>query len=59
MSRAQRRTDRRDRPPQAKSSWHELTPQRASLEQAFMSLTGSSVEFQAGVPAGEIPEVAA
>jgi ABC-2 type transport system ATP-binding protein len=38
---------------------HELTPQRASLEQAFMSLTGSSVEFQAGAPAGEIPGVAA
>jgi ABC-2 type transport system ATP-binding protein len=38
---------------------HELTPQRASLEQAFMNLTGSSVEFQAGVPAGVIPEVAA
>jgi ABC-2 type transport system ATP-binding protein len=27
---------------------HELTPQRASLEQAFMSLTGGSVEYQAG-----------
>ena len=27
---------------------HELTPQRASLEQAFMRLTGGSVEFQAG-----------
>jgi ABC-2 type transport system ATP-binding protein len=27
---------------------HELTPQRASLEQAFMSLTGSSVEYQTG-----------
>jgi ABC-2 type transport system ATP-binding protein len=25
---------------------HELTPQRASLEQAFMSLTGSSVEYR-------------
>jgi ABC-2 type transport system ATP-binding protein len=40
-------------------SVHELTPQRASLEQAFMSLTGSSVEFQAGAPAGEILEAAA
>ncbi|MGI8715622.1 MAG: ABC transporter ATP-binding protein [Solirubrobacteraceae bacterium] len=28
---------------------HELTPQRASLEQAFMRLTGSSVEYQAGL----------
>ncbi len=31
---------------------HELTPQRASLEQAFMNLTGSSVEFQAGALPG-------
>jgi ABC-2 type transport system ATP-binding protein len=44
---------------QAQIIVHELTPQRASLEQAFMSLTGSSVEYQAGVPAGEISEVAA
>lgn len=29
---------------------HELTPQRASLEQAFMSLTGGAVEYQAGAP---------
>jgi ABC-2 type transport system ATP-binding protein len=28
---------------------HELTPQRASLEQAFMNLTGSSVEYRTGV----------
>jgi ABC-2 type transport system ATP-binding protein len=27
---------------------HELVPQQASLEQAFMSLTGSSVEYHAG-----------
>ena len=27
---------------------HELTPQRASLEQAFMRLTGGSVEYHAG-----------
>jgi ABC-2 type transport system ATP-binding protein len=27
---------------------HELTPQRASLEQAFMGLTGSSVEYRTG-----------
>jgi ABC-2 type transport system ATP-binding protein len=29
---------------------HELAPAQASLEQAFMELTASSVEFQAGVP---------
>ncbi len=29
---------------------HELTPQRASLEQAFMSLTGSSVQYRTGAP---------
>jgi ABC-2 type transport system ATP-binding protein len=29
---------------------HELAPVHASLEQAFMDLTASSVEFQAGVP---------
>jgi len=43
---------------------HELTPAQASLEEAFMELTASSVEFQAGparqpdgrqpVPAGEV-----
>jgi ABC-2 type transport system ATP-binding protein len=41
---------------------HELTPQRASLEQAFMSLTGGSVEFHAGAlttDAGELVEQAA
>ena len=27
---------------------HELTPQRSSLEQAFMQITGQDVEFQAG-----------
>ena len=26
----------------------ELTPQQASLEEAFMSLTGDSVEYRAG-----------
>ena len=31
---------------------HELAPAHASLEQAFMELTASSVEFHAGVPAG-------
>jgi ABC-2 type transport system ATP-binding protein len=36
---------------------HELTPQRASLEQAFISLTGASVEFHAGLfgPSAEPP----
>jgi ABC-2 type transport system ATP-binding protein len=29
---------------------HELAPAQASLEQAFMELTASSVEFHAGVP---------
>jgi ABC-2 type transport system ATP-binding protein len=31
---------------------HELAPAHASLEQAFMELTASSVEFHAGVPSG-------
>jgi ABC-2 type transport system ATP-binding protein len=31
---------------------HELTPQRASLEQAFLELTAGSQEFTARVPAG-------
>lgn len=29
---------------------HELSPQRASLEEAFMRLTAESVEYHAGVP---------
>jgi ABC-2 type transport system ATP-binding protein len=29
---------------------HELTPQRASLEDAYMRLTGDSVEYRTGVP---------
>jgi len=29
---------------------HELAPAQASLEQAFMELTASSVQFHAGVP---------
>jgi ABC-2 type transport system ATP-binding protein len=38
---------------------HELSPVHASLEQAFMELTSSSVQFHAGVPeqpvlAGEV-----
>jgi ABC-2 type transport system ATP-binding protein len=32
---------------------HELTPAQASLEEAFMELTSSSVEFRAGVPGSE------
>jgi ABC-2 type transport system ATP-binding protein len=32
---------------------HELAPVHASLEQAFMELTASSVEFHAGVPDSE------
>ncbi len=31
---------------------HELAPAHASLEQAFMELTASSVEFHAGLPGG-------
>jgi len=31
---------------------HELAPVHASLEQAFMELTASSVQFRAGVPSG-------
>jgi len=31
---------------------HELTPQLASLEEAFMELTAGAVEFHAGVPVG-------
>jgi ABC-2 type transport system ATP-binding protein len=31
---------------------HELAPAQASLEEAFMELTASSVEFHAGVPLG-------
>jgi ABC-2 type transport system ATP-binding protein len=41
---------------------HELTPQQASLEEAFMRLTGDAVEYhaQGGDPAGaELEEVAA
>jgi ABC-2 type transport system ATP-binding protein len=31
---------------------HELTPQRASLEDAFMDMTNSSIEFHGGTTAG-------
>jgi ABC-2 type transport system ATP-binding protein len=34
---------------------HELAPVHASLEQAFMELTASSVQFHAGVPKAEQP----
>ena len=34
---------------------HELTPDRASLEEAFMELTAASVEFRAGSPGGGAP----
>jgi ABC-2 type transport system ATP-binding protein len=37
---------------------HELAPVHASLEQAFMELTASSVEFHAGVPDAEQPVLA-
>jgi ABC-2 type transport system ATP-binding protein len=37
---------------------HELAPAQASLEQAFMELTASSVEFHAGVPLGSGQEAA-
>jgi ABC-2 type transport system ATP-binding protein len=37
---------------------HELAPVHASLEQAFMGLTASSVEFRAGLPGPEAVEVA-
>jgi ABC-2 type transport system ATP-binding protein len=38
---------------------HELIPQRASLEEAFMGLTGGAVEYQAGIFAPDTqPELA-
>jgi len=37
---------------------HELAPVHASLEQAFMELTASSVQFHAGVPDAEQPVLA-
>jgi len=37
---------------------HELAPVHASLEQAFMELTASSVQFHAGVPGAEQPVLA-
>ena len=38
---------------------HELAPAHASLEQAFMELTASSVEFAAGLPGDASPDEAA
>src|SRR6516165_3581502 len=32
---------------------HHLAPARVSLEQAFMELTADSVDYHAGVPAGQ------
>jgi ABC-2 type transport system ATP-binding protein len=37
---------------------HELTPQKASLEEAFMELTGESVEYRAAAPGAELEGVA-
>ena len=37
---------------------HELTPAQASLEQAFMELTASSVQFHAETPTGEGTHIA-
>jgi ABC-2 type transport system ATP-binding protein len=37
---------------------HELTTVRASLEEAFMELTASSVEYRADVPGGQQPSTA-
>ena len=34
---------------------HELSPQRASLEEAFMRLTAEAVEYHAGGPVGSSP----
>jgi ABC-2 type transport system ATP-binding protein len=38
---------------------HELAPAQASLEEAFMELTASSVEFQAGLPSDQRDAVTA
>ncbi len=35
---------------------HELSPQSASLEEAFMELTADSVEYRGDVPAGAVPD---
>ena len=33
---------------------HELTPQQATLEEAFMELTADAVEFQTGAPSSAL-----
>jgi ABC-2 type transport system ATP-binding protein len=38
---------------------HELSPQEASLEEAYMELTHDSVEYRADIPGGAEPELAA
>jgi ABC-2 type transport system ATP-binding protein len=37
---------------------HELTPQKASLEDAYMALTGDSVEYRATEPHAELENAA-
>jgi ABC-2 type transport system ATP-binding protein len=37
---------------------HELTPQLASLEEAFIELTADTVEYAGGVPAAAVPQTA-
>jgi ABC-2 type transport system ATP-binding protein len=37
---------------------HELTPQLASLEEAFIELTADTVEYGGGVPAAAVPQTA-
>ena len=53
--RADRRTDRRSRPGRRGIAVHELTPQQASLEEAFMELTNDSIEFHGGTPVARRP----
>jgi ABC-2 type transport system ATP-binding protein len=36
---------------------HELSPQRGSLEEAFIQLTSDSVEYHAGLGNGQVPEL--
>jgi ABC-2 type transport system ATP-binding protein len=36
---------------------HELSPQRGSLEEAFIQLTGDSVEYHAGLGNGHKPDL--
>ena len=48
--RPDRRADRRDRAASAAIVLDELTPRQASLEEAFMALTGDAVEYHARRP---------